>query len=264
MFATDRELPITGEPGKRAYVQAMFRSIAPRYDLLNHLLSANLDRRWRRLAVNRLGWERAPEGTYLDLCAGTMDLAAELGNRHGFGGRVIAADFAQEMLVRGRGKSARAVPCNADALELPFGDQSFDGATVGFGVRNLVDLDAGLREVARVLKPGARLVILEFTTPAWQPLRAVYLSYFRRILPWVGRMISKHRDAYSYLPASVLEFPEPSALALRMQLAGFHEVAYASLLGGVCAIHQGVRELGSKGADRPGCPAPQLPSSLAP
>ena len=264
MFATDRELPITGGPGKRAYVQGMFRSIAPRYDLLNHLLSANLDRRWRRLAVNRLGWERAPEGTYLDLCAGTMDLAAELGNRRGFGGRVIAADFAQEMLVRGVGKSARAVPCNADALELPFGDQSFDGATVGFGVRNLVDLDAGLREVARVLKPGARLVILEFTTPAWQPLRAVYLSYFRRILPWVGRMVSKHRDAYSYLPASVLEFPEPPALAARMQLAGFDAVTYVRLAGGVCAIHQGVREQASKGANRPTSPAPQLPSSPAP
>ena len=264
MFATDRELPITGGPGKRAYVQGMFRSIAPRYDLLNHLLSANLDRRWRRLAVNRLGWERASEGTYLDLCAGTMDLAAELGNRRGFGGRVIAADFAQEMLVRGVGKSARAVPCNADALELPFVDQSFDGATVGFGVRNLVDLDAGLREVARVLKPGARLVILEFTTPAWQPLRAVYLSYFRRILPWVGRMVSKHRDAYSYLPASVLEFPEPPALAARMQLAGFDAVTYVRLAGGVCAIHRGVREQASKGATRPTSPAPQLPSSPAP
>jgi demethylmenaquinone methyltransferase / 2-methoxy-6-polyprenyl-1,4-benzoquinol methylase len=242
MFATDRELPITGGPGKRSYVQGMFRSIAPRYDLLNHLLSANLDRRWRRLAVNRLGWERSPEGTYLDLCAGTMDLAAELANRRGFEGRVIAADFAQEMLMRGRGKSARAVPCNADALELPFGDQSFDGATVGFGVRNLVDLDAGLREVARVLKPGARLVILEFTIPAWQPMRAIFLSYFQRVLPWVGRMISKHRDAYSYLPASVLEFPEPPALAARMEQAGFGEVAYSTLFGGVCAIHHGRRQ----------------------
>jgi demethylmenaquinone methyltransferase/2-methoxy-6-polyprenyl-1,4-benzoquinol methylase len=242
MFATDRELPITGGPGKRAYVQGMFRSIAPRYDLLNHLLSANLDRRWRRLAVDRLDWSRAPAGRYLDSCAGTMDFAAELGNRDGFRGRVIAADFAQEMLVRGRGKSARAVPCNADALELPFGDQSFDGATVGFGVRNLVDLDAGLREMGRVLKPGARLVILEFTTPAWQPMRGIYLSYFRRILPWVGRMVSKHRDAYSYLPASVLDFPEPPVLALRMQQAGFGEVAYTLLLGGVCAIHEGRRQ----------------------
>jgi demethylmenaquinone methyltransferase/2-methoxy-6-polyprenyl-1,4-benzoquinol methylase len=240
MFATDRELPITGGPGKRAYVQGMFRSIAPRYDFLNHLLSANLDRRWRRLAVDRLGWEKVPGGTYIDVCAGTMDLAAELGNRSGFAGRVIAADFAQEMLVLGRGKSGRAVPCNADALELPFGDRSFDGATVGFGIRNLVDLDAGLREVARVLKPGARLVILEFTTPGWQPLRGLYLSYFRRVLPLVGRMISKHRDAYSYLPASVLTFPEPRALAAQLQLAGFGDVTYSRLFGGVCAIHEGV------------------------
>jgi demethylmenaquinone methyltransferase/2-methoxy-6-polyprenyl-1,4-benzoquinol methylase len=171
-----------------------------------------------------------------------MDLAAELGNRPGFRGGVIAADFAQEMLVRGRGKSARVVPCNADALELPFGDQSFDGATVGFGVRNLVDLDAGLREVARVLTPRARLVILEFTTPAWQPMRALYLSYFRRMLPWVGRMISKHRDAYSYLPASVLDFPEPPALAARMRQAGFGSVEFVRLFGGVCAIHWGNRD----------------------
>ena len=261
MFATDRELPITGGPGKRAYVQGMFRSIAPRYDFLNHLLSANLDRRWRRLTVDRLDWERAPGGTYLDVCAGTMDLAAELGNRSGFVGWVIGADFAQEMLMLGRGKSSRAVPCNADALALPFGGRSFDGATVGFGIRNLVDLDAGLREVARVLKPGARLVILEFTTPAWQPLRGLYLSYFRRVLPLVGRVISKHRDAYSYLPASVLAFPEPPELAQRMQAAGFDEVAYTRLFGGVCAIHWGSRE---EGRGRREEPKLVPPSSLLP
>src|SRR5262249_6806183 len=163
-----RELPITGGAPKRAYVQRIFKGIAPRYDFLNHLLSLNLDKRWRRRAVNRLNWEGVPDGTYLDLCAGTQDLAAELGNRSGFRGRVIAADFVQEMLQRGKGKSERAVPCNADALALPFDSETFDGATVGFGVRNLMDLDAGLREAARVLKRGARLVILEFTTPGWQ------------------------------------------------------------------------------------------------
>lgn len=251
MFATDRELPITGGPGKRAYVRGMFRSIAPRYDLLNHVLSANLDRRWRRLAVDRLGWERAPDGTYLDLCAGTMDLAAELGNRPGFTGRVIAADFVQEMLVLGRGKSARSVPCNADALALPFGAGTFDGATVGFGIRNLVDLDAGLREVARVLRPGARLVILEFTTPPRQPLRGLYLTYFRRVLPWIGRMISKHRDAYSYLPASVALFPGPDGLSDLLRRSGFAGVTYTLLLGGVCAIHVGSLEPASGNGKAP-------------
>ena len=241
MFATDRELPITGGAPKRAYVQRMFKGIAPRYDLLNHLLSLNLDRRWRRRAVDRLGWEAHPAGTYLDLCAGTLDLAAELGNRPGFAGNVVGADFVQEMLRRGRGKSARAVPCNADALALPFGDGAFDGATVGFGVRNLMDLDAGLREAARVLKPGARLVILEFTTPPRQPLRGLYLFYFRRLLPLIGRFVSKHTDAYSWLPASVVAFPGPEALEIRMQEAGFREVCHELVFGGICAIHIGSR-----------------------
>jgi demethylmenaquinone methyltransferase/2-methoxy-6-polyprenyl-1,4-benzoquinol methylase len=242
MFATDRELPITGGAPKRAYVQRMFAAIAPRYDLLNHLLSLNLDRRWRRLAVDRLHWEQRPEGSYLDLCAGTLDLAAELGNRSGFHGWVIAADFVQQMLREGRAKSQRAIPCNADALALPFGTAAFDGATVGFGVRNLMDLDAGLREAARILKPGARLVILEFTTPRRQPMRGLYLFYFRRLLPMIGRFVSKHRDAYSWLPASVEAFPGPEELEVRIRDAGFREVTYELLLGGICAIHVGTRE----------------------
>jgi demethylmenaquinone methyltransferase/2-methoxy-6-polyprenyl-1,4-benzoquinol methylase len=241
MFATDRELPITGGAQKRAYVRGVFTAIAPRYDLLNHLLSLNVDRRWRRLAVDRLGWERAPSGTYLDLCAGTMDLAAELANRSGFEGRVIAADFVQAMLVRGAGKAARAVPINADALSLPFGDAAFNGATVGFGVRNLMDLDAGLREAARVLEPGARFVILEFTTPPNQPMRGLYLAYFRHLLPTIGRFVSKHRDAYSWLPESVLAFPGPEELGVRIQEAGFRDVKHELLFGGVCAIHVGTR-----------------------
>lgn len=241
MFATDRELPITGGAAKRAYVRGIFADIAPRYDLLNHVLSLNIDRRWRRLAVNCLGWERSPRGTFLDLCAGTMDLSAELANRAGFEGRVVAADFVQEMLLRGRNKAERAVPCNADALALPFGDATFDGATVGFGVRNLMDLDLGLREAARVLKPGARFVILEFTTPRRQPVRGLYFAYFRHLLPLVGRFVSKHRDAYTWLPESVLTFPEPEALAAMMRSAGFSEITCRRLLGGICAIHVGTR-----------------------
>lgn len=242
MFATGRDLPVTGGVTKRAYVREIFGAIAPRYDLLNHLLSANLDRRWRKRAVNRLGWENRPEGRYLDLCAGTMDLAAELGNRAGFRGQVIALDFVQEMLVRGRGKSARVVPANGDALALPFDSAIFDGATVGFGVRNLMDLDAGLREAARVLKPGARLVILEFSTPSHNPLRALYLWYFRHLLPRVGRLISKHRNAYQWLPASVGAFATAEELAQRMGAAGFAAVAWERLAGGICAIHVGTRE----------------------
>jgi demethylmenaquinone methyltransferase/2-methoxy-6-polyprenyl-1,4-benzoquinol methylase len=219
----------------------MFTAIAPRYDLLNHVLSLNVDRRWRRKAVDLLGFERQPRGIYLDLCAGTLDLAAELANRKGFEGHVVGADFVKPMLELGRHKSARVRPVTADALDLPFPTAAFDGATVGFGVRNLMDLGKGLAEAARVLKPGARLVVLEFTTPRWQPLRAVYLLYFRRILPLVGRLVSKHRSAYDYLPRSVLAFPEPPALAAMMRTAGFASVSYDLLLGGVCAIHVGTR-----------------------
>lgn len=242
MFATDRELPITGGAPKRDYVRRVFGAIAPRYDLLNHVLSANFDRRWRRRAVDELGWERRPDGTYLDLCAGTLDLAAELGNRQGFAGRVVAIDFVQEMLRLGRGKCARALPANADALELPFGERVFDGATIGFGVRNLMDLDAGLREVARVLKPAARLVILEFSTPTRNPLRGLYLLYLRNVLPRIGRFVSKHRDAYDWLPASIDAFPPPGALAERMSQAGFREVRYRTMMGGICAIHVGTKQ----------------------
>lgn len=228
---------------KAAAVRRMFSSIAPRYDLLNHLLSANIDKVWRRRAVNRLGWERAPAGVYLDNCAGTLDLAVELAGRGGFHGRVVGSDFTYAMLEQGTGKLERlpVEPACADALTLPFGDAVFDGATVGFGVRNLADLDAGLAEMARVLKPGARLVILEFTTPQWQPFRALYLGYFLRILPLVGRMVSKHNTAYTYLPESVRHFPEPAELAAKMERAGFDGVEWKAQTGGIAALHWGVR-----------------------
>jgi demethylmenaquinone methyltransferase/2-methoxy-6-polyprenyl-1,4-benzoquinol methylase len=138
-------------------------------------------------------------------------------------------------------------PLTADALELPFADAVFDGATVGFGVRNLTDLDQGLRESARVLKPGARLVVLEFTTPARQPMKALYLAYFRRMLPLIGRLVSKHTTAYTYLPESVLNFPTPDALADRMRAAGFTDVSYKTLFGGICALHVGVKSADPRG-----------------
>jgi len=226
---------------KRAYVRRMFTAIAPRYDLLNHLLSLNVDRRWRRTAVRRLGWEAHPGGAYLDLCSGTMDLAAELARAPGFRGRVIGADFVVPMLARGRSKAPRIAPVGADALALPFPDARFDGAMCAFGVRNLADLDVGLAEAARVLRPGARFVILEFTTPRFAPLRAAYLFYFRRVLPAIGRTVSKHTDAYTYLPESVLAFPEPEALARRLAGAGFSQVGFELLTGGICAVVHGTR-----------------------
>lgn len=226
---------------KRAYVRRMFTAIAPRYDLLNHLLSLNVDRRWRRRAVARLGWERRPAGTYLDLCAGTLDLAVTLARTPGFRGRVVGADFVLPMLRLGRRKAERTAPVAADALALPFADHCSDGAMVAFGVRNLADLDAGLGEAARVLRPGARFVVLEFATPRLAPLRWAYLLYFRRVLPAIGRAVSKHRDAYTYLPESVLAFPEPEGLSRRLEGAGFHDVGFDLLTGGICALHYGTR-----------------------
>ncbi|HKV73462.1 MAG TPA: class I SAM-dependent methyltransferase [Gemmatimonadales bacterium] len=241
MFATDSKLPAVGGAEKRRYVQGIFTAIAPRYDLLNHLLSLNIDRSWRRRAVDQLDWQRKPDGRYLDLCAGTLDLAAELATRAGFRGWVIGADFVKPMLERGRGKAERVWALNADALELPLPDASVDGATVGFGVRNLADLDAGLAEAARVLRPGARFVILEFSTPPRQPLRGLYFFYFRHVLPTIGRLISKHTSAYTYLPESVLAFPGPDDLAARLRANGFDQVSYRLMLGGICAIHVGTR-----------------------
>jgi demethylmenaquinone methyltransferase/2-methoxy-6-polyprenyl-1,4-benzoquinol methylase len=241
MLATDSKLPVLAGAEKRQYVRGMFASIAPRYDLLNHLLSMNIDRRWRRQAVAQLNWRRRPEGMYLDLCAGTLDLTAELGRQVGFRGRVIGADFVLPMLALGRDKCDRVTPLNADALAMPFPAAAFDGATIGFGVRNLADLDEGLAELARVLRPDARLVILELTTPRRQPMRALYFLYFRHLLPTIGRLVSRHSSAYQYLAESVLSFPEPEVLATRLRAHGFIDVSYSPLLGGICAIHVGTR-----------------------
>ena len=231
--------PVPTGSEKRSYVRGMFTAIAPRYDLLNHVLSLNIDRWWRKRAVRRLGWEGAPAGRYLDACAGTLDLAAVLAKWPGFTGTVIGADFVVPMLRLGTKKAEAVRAVGADTLRLPFGDRQFDGAMVGFGVRNLADLDQGVRELRRVLKPGARLVILEFATPRVWPVRPLYLLYFRHVLPRVGRLVSKHTDAYTYLPASVLQFPEPDALAERMRKAGFADVGYERLTMGIVAIHWG-------------------------
>jgi demethylmenaquinone methyltransferase / 2-methoxy-6-polyprenyl-1,4-benzoquinol methylase len=241
MLASDRQLPVSGGPEKRAYVRAIFTAIAPTYDRLNRIISLHFDQGWRRYAVSLLGWERAPEGIYLDLCAGTLDFGATLARRSGFRGSIVGADFVRRMLDLGRGKAPRLNPVAADALELPFCDRSFDGAMVGWGVRNLVDLDRGLAEAARVLKPGARLVVLEMAIPRQRLLRAAFQLYFRRVMPFIGRVVSKHKTAYSWLPESTLVFPEPAELARRMELQGFKGVSYRLLMGGVCALHVGTK-----------------------
>jgi demethylmenaquinone methyltransferase/2-methoxy-6-polyprenyl-1,4-benzoquinol methylase len=235
--------PLPPPETKATEVRRMFGAIAPRYDLLNHLLSVNRDRSWRRRAVDRLLEDAPRDGVYLDACAGTFDLSVELADRAAFSGTVLGFDFAYPMLDAGRSKlpGRRIEPACADALRLPLRDDSVDGAMVAFGVRNLADLDAGLTEFARVIRPGGRLVVLEFMTPQWQPFRALYLFYFRRVLPLVGRLVSRHGSAYSYLPESVLRFPEPADLARRMERAGFADVRWDVMTGGIVATHRGTR-----------------------
>jgi len=232
-----------GGEAKRAYVQRIFSQIAPRYDLLNHLLSFNIDKAWRRTAIAALGWERAPNGVYVDLCAGTLDVAAELSRRPGFAGRVIGADFAEPMLRAGIGKASPAIvsPVVADAVDLPIPTNAASGAIVAFGIRNVAHLDRGLREIHRVLAPGARFVILEFTTPRSAVVRGLYHLYFHHILPQIGALVSGHRTAYAYLPRSVANFPIEEQLADRMRSAGFVDVNWRALTFGVAAIHTGTK-----------------------
>lgn len=227
------------DPGSGREVRTIFAEIAPRYDLLNHLLSANVDRRWRRLAVDALGEFAVGPRTVLDACAGTFDMSLELVGRPGFSGRATAVDFALPMLAAGRPKlDGRAVlPVCGDSLRLPFPDGSFDAAMVAFGIRNLADADAGFREFLRVLRPAGRLVVLEFATPPNRLVRAGYLFYFHRVLPRIGRMVSGHPWAYSYLPNSVKAFPGPDGIARQLEEAGFANVGWSYLTGGMAALH---------------------------
>ena len=239
--ATEHAPVMPADPAtKRDFVRGMFSAIAPRYDLLNHLLSFNVDRLWRRRAIAALNWQVAPSATYVDLCAGTLDVAALLAQQPSFSGRVLGADFAEPMLRAGREKVSKSVsPVVADALDLPLAANSAGGAIVAFGIRNVSDLDAALREVYRVLNRGARFVILEFTTPRNPVMRAFYHLYFHHVLPFIGGVVSGHRNAYRYLPESVAQFPAEEELASRMTTAGFVDVRWISLSFGIAAIHIG-------------------------
>jgi demethylmenaquinone methyltransferase/2-methoxy-6-polyprenyl-1,4-benzoquinol methylase len=222
----------------------MFAGIAPRYDLLNHLLSASLDRYWRRVAVQAVQrFIPHPSAHCLDLCSGTGDLALELQRRAGL--NVIASDFCHPMLKRAAlkiaaaGVAASVRNVEADALSLPFSDETFDAVTIAFGLRNLEDPYRGLCEVLRVLRPGGALIVLEFSKPVVPVLRHVFDLYFRYVLPRIGAVISGDAKAYQYLPDSVRRFPPQGGLVTLLESAGFNGVGFRNLTGGVAALHWG-------------------------
>jgi demethylmenaquinone methyltransferase/2-methoxy-6-polyprenyl-1,4-benzoquinol methylase len=232
---------------QRAAIERMFSAIAPRYDVLNRLLSAGRDRVWRREAVRTA---RLPaDGRLLDVCTGTADMALEAARQYP-GARIAGVDFSGAMIDLGRrkvfdaGRADRVALSVAPAEALPFSDGVFDAATVAFGLRNVPDRRQALVEMHRVLRPGGRAVVLEFTTPPGRMFRKIYLWYFRRVLPLVGGWISGHRTAYAYLPASVGEFPSPDGVAAWLREVGFQEVSYRLMTFGIVAIHVGIKGSG--------------------
>ena len=226
------------------WVRGMFGRVAPRYDLVNHLLSLNIDKLWRAHTVRRLRpILQRPGARALDICCGTGDLLLAL-ERAAAGCRVFGSDFCHPMLVEAHAKvehrTARAALFEADALHLPLAGHSLDLITVAFGFRNLTNYEEGLREMRRALKPGGTAAILEFSQPPNRAFAALYNFYSRRILPIIGGAITGSRDAYTYLPESVRKFPTAPQLADAMKAAGFAPVSYEYLTGGIVALHVGV------------------------
>jgi len=238
----------TGIPSREAdefatQVRGMFDRIAGVYDLMNTAMTAGLHHRWRERTADRA--ELAPGQSALDVCCGTGDLALELARRVGPEGSVVGCDFSEPMLELARAKAARRPSGEgirfelADALALPYEDGAFDAVSVGFGVRNLADLERGLAEMARVLRPGGRLAILEITQPRRPPLSTFFSLWFDRLVPRLGTLAGD-RDAYTYLPESVKRFPPPEGLAALIDAAGFERIRWTVLAGGIIAIHSGV------------------------
>jgi demethylmenaquinone methyltransferase/2-methoxy-6-polyprenyl-1,4-benzoquinol methylase len=238
-----RPAGIESEQQAARWVRGMFSHIAPRYDLLNHLLSANVDRYWRARTVSRVAHILTlPGAQILDLCCGTGDLMLSLASR-GPAAKVFGSDFCHPMLVAARRKTGqrhmRSELFEADALQVPIADGSFDLVTIAFGFRNLINYREGLAELRRILKPGGTLAILEFSTPPNKIIAGCYGFYSRAILPRIGGLISGSKDAYSYLPESVRKFPSAESLANEMRDTGFANVRFERMTAGIVALHLG-------------------------
>jgi demethylmenaquinone methyltransferase/2-methoxy-6-polyprenyl-1,4-benzoquinol methylase len=224
-------------------VREMFSGIAVRYDLLNHLLSLNIDKRWRKIVAEEMsGILQRPDALVLDVACGTGDLTLELRRRAR--AAIIGTDFCRPMLAVAQQKESDAdIPyIEADALCLPFGDATFDGLSIAFGLRNLSDVPAGLAELLRLLKPGGRLFILEFSDPVVPGFRQLFNLYFSRILPFIGGVVSGSRGAYEYLPDSVSKFPAQQELAAMMGSVVFENIGFRNLTGGIAALHSGSKK----------------------
>lgn len=226
--------------GKAAKVRQMFGEIAPRYDFLNHALSLNIDKRWRRFVVSKVAEVlQKPGALALDLCCGTADLSLELAGK----AQTVGVDFCHPMLKIGLEKvRASRLPVHlaeGDALHVPMADESFDVVTMAFGLRNLESVTGGLKEIHRLLKVDGRGAILEFSHPQIPVFRHLFQFYFMKLLPRIGNAISGSNFAYQYLPDSVQQFPEQKRLAEMMKSVGFSNVRYYNLFGGVAALHLG-------------------------
>jgi demethylmenaquinone methyltransferase/2-methoxy-6-polyprenyl-1,4-benzoquinol methylase len=234
------------DPGKESSaedharrVRDMFARISPRYDLLNHLLSVNADKRWRRAVCEKLRPLLRTDAQVLDVACGTGDLSIALFEN--IGARVVGLDFCRPMLELATQKKPEIFFVEGDALQLPFEDAAFDAVTIGFGLRNLSSVESGLRELRRVLKPGGWAAVLEFSKPVVPGFRSLAAAYCTRLLPRIGGMISGSRSAYEYLPDSVSRFPDQETLSAMMRDTGFAEIGFQNLTGGIAALHTGRR-----------------------
>jgi demethylmenaquinone methyltransferase/2-methoxy-6-polyprenyl-1,4-benzoquinol methylase len=219
-------------------VRAMFDRIAGFYDVMNSVMTAGLHHRWRARAADLAALQAG--GSALDVATGTGDLAIELARRAGPSGTVVGSDFSEEMLERARAKAPALAWEWGNALDLPYETGRFDAATVGFGARNFSDLDRGLGEMARVVRPGGRVVVLEITTPHRPPLSTFYSVWFDRVVPLIGRLTGED-EAYTYLPSSVKRFPGPEGLAAAMERAGLRQIRWILTAGGIIALHVGTK-----------------------